>query len=106
MPTIIPGYVYSIFASILVGAIIICAIGVVSTNIEQSTEKQQLSNLAGYVATKSLELIDQSIASNTNSTVQLNLPTSIGNQQYWISISNDSASTMGGSRFWTKRCFQ
>ncbi len=91
MPSIIPSYIYTIFASILVGAILICAVGMVTANVKVTAEKQQLSNVAQYVAAKSLELISQSATSNVNSTVNLSLPTTIGNQQYWISISNDTA---------------
>lgn len=94
MPSIIPSYIYTIFASILVGAILICAVGLVTANVKATVEKQQLSNVAEYIAAKSLELITQSTASNASITVQLSLPATIGNQQYWVSISNDTDSTI------------
>jgi hypothetical protein len=91
LPSIIPSYIYTIFASILVGTIVISAVGLSTANIKQEAEKQQLSNVAKYVATKCLELTQQSIVNNVNSTIHLDLPTSIGNQQYWIRIANDSS---------------
>jgi hypothetical protein len=93
LPSIIPSYVYTLFASIIVGAIVISACDLSTLNVKNEAEKQQLSNLAGYVATESLELISHATADNLTSTLRLNLPSLIGNQRYWIQIANDSAKT-------------
>lgn len=91
MPSIIPSYIYALFASILVGAIVICACGLSTLNVRHIAEKQQLVNVAEYVATQSNELTLHAIRDNTNSTVYLNVPYAIGNQKYWIQIANDSS---------------
>ena len=93
MSSIIPSYVYTLFASILVGAIVICACGLSTLNVRQLAEKQQLVNVTEYVATQSNELILHATRDNTNSTVYLNVPSTIGNQKYWIQIANDSSKT-------------
>lgn len=93
MPSIIPSYVYTLFASIIVGTIVIAACGLSTLNVKHEAEKQQLSNMSEYVATESLELISHATAENLTSTLRLNVPPLIGNQRYWIKIANDSAKT-------------
>jgi hypothetical protein len=91
MPSIIPSYIYTIFASILVGSIIIAAIGVAVVDVKETADAQQVSNLSQYVAIKSLELISQTSSDNANATITLDLPSTISNQQYWITLSNSSS---------------
>jgi hypothetical protein len=93
VPSIIPSYIYTLFASIIVGTIVISACGLSTANMKSEAEKQQLSNIAEYVATESLELIAHATAENLTSTLHLNVPQLIGNQRYWIKIANDSAKT-------------
>ncbi len=93
MPSIIPSYVYTLFASLIVGTIVIAACGLSTVNVKAEAEKQQLSNIAEYVATESLELISHATAENLTSTLHLDVPQLIGNQRYWIKIANDSAKT-------------
>ena len=59
--------------------------------MKYEAEKQQLSNIADYVATESLELISHAAAENLTSTLHLDVPPLIGNQRYWIKMANDSA---------------
>ena len=91
MPSIIPSYIYTLFASIIVGTIVISACGLSTANVKYEAEKQQLSNIADYVATESLELISHLAAENLTSTLHLDVPQLIGNQRYWIKMANDSA---------------
>jgi hypothetical protein len=93
MPSIIPSYIYTLFASIIVGTLVISACGIATANLKHEAEKQQLTNIADYVATESLELVSDAAAENLNSTIHLNVPQLIGNQRYWIKITNDSAKT-------------
>ena len=101
MPSIIPSYIYTLFASIIVGTIVISACGLSTANVKSEAEKQQLSNIAEYVATESLELISHTTAENLTSTLHLNVPPLIGNQRYWIKIANDSAKTWVEAGFGT-----
>ena len=101
MPSIIPSYVYTLFASIIVGTLVISACGLLTVNVKAEAEKQQLSNIAEYVATESLELISHATAENLTSTLHLNIPQLIGNQRYWIKIANDSAKTWVEAGFGT-----
>ncbi|MBN1358809.1 hypothetical protein JW988_08590 [Candidatus Bathyarchaeota archaeon] len=93
MPSIIPSYIYTLFASIIVGTIVISACGLSTANVKAEAEKQHLSNIAEYVAAESLELISHATAENLTSTLHLNVPQLIGNQRYWIKVANDSDRT-------------
>jgi hypothetical protein len=89
MPSIIPSYIYTIFASLIVGTLIIGMCALATSNIRQEAEKQQLSNIEEYVAAKSVELASNALANNLTSTVSLDLPNLIGNKIYWIRIANE-----------------
>jgi hypothetical protein len=101
MPSIIPSYVYTLFASLIVGTIVISACGISMANVKAEAEKQQLTNIAEYVATESLQLISHATAENLNSTLHLDVPPLIGNQRYWIKITSDSAKTWVEAGFGT-----
>ena len=101
MPTIIPGYVYSIFATIIVGAIIIYGCTISTINIKNQAQNQELTNIDQYVATQSLRILTCTTQDNQNITQYLNLPTQIGNQPYWITITNDSTNAWIESGFGT-----
>jgi hypothetical protein len=91
MPSIVPSYIYVLFACVIVGTIIIAACGLATLNIKTDADQQQLSNLSEYVAAQSNQLVLQATRDNANSTVYLNLPANIGNQKYWIQIESDSS---------------
>ncbi len=91
MPSIIPSYVYTLFASIIVGTLIIGMCGLSVANVKHEAEEQQLSSIAKYVATKSMDLVSKADVSNLTLTVALDIPDTVGNQRYWIRILNDSS---------------
>ncbi len=101
MVTIIPSYVYSIVAALIVGTIIVSSCVLSMANIKTDAINQQLANVDEYVATQSLILINHVTENGQNSTQILNLPTEIGNQEYWISITNDSSNAWVESGFGT-----
>ena len=99
MVTIIPGYVYSIFAALIVGTIIVASCSLSMINVKNEAESQQLANVDEYVAAQSLTLITHVTEDNQNTTQFLDLPSQIGNQEYSISITNDSSSAWVESGF-------
>jgi hypothetical protein len=101
MPSIIPSYVYTLFASLIVGTIVISACVLSTVNVKTEAEKQQLSSITEYIATESMELITHATAENLTSTLHLDMPPLIGNQRYWIKIANDSARTWVEAGFGT-----
>jgi len=101
VPSIIPGYVYSIFAALLVGAIIVYACSISTLNVKNQANNQQLKNIDVYVATQSLTLISRTAENNQNTTQFLDIPSAIGNQIFWINITNDSSGSWVESGFGT-----
>ena len=97
MVTIIPSYMYSIFAALVVGTILVSSCTLLMVNIRNEAVHQQLANVDEYVATQSLILITHSAQSGQNATQFLALPSQIGNREYWISIANDSVNVWVGS---------
>lgn len=101
MVTIIPSYLYSIFAALIVGTIIVSSCGVAMVNIKNKAENQQLANIDEYVAAQSLTLISHVTVDGQNVTQFLNLPSQVGNKEYWVSIVNNSINAWIESGFGT-----
>jgi len=91
VPSIIPSYVYSLFASVIVGTIIVCTCGLSISNVRREAEEQQLSTIANYITSESMQLLSSNPTDNLTSTRLLNLPSLIGGQRYTIQIANDSS---------------
>ena len=58
MPSIIPSWVYSIFATIIVGTIIVYGCSISTLNIKNDAQNQQLVNIDEYVATQTMNTSD------------------------------------------------
>jgi hypothetical protein len=101
VPSIIPGYVYSLFAALLVGAIIVYCCSLATLSIRNQATNQQLQNIDEYVAAQSLTLLSRTIENNQNTTQSLDIPSQIGNQRFWIQISNDTSGAWVESGFGT-----
>ena len=93
MPTIIPSYVYTLFASIIVGALVITACGMSISNVKREAQEQQLSNIASYVTSESMKLLSESQADNFTASTWLDLPTNVAGQTFWVQLKNDSSTT-------------
>jgi hypothetical protein len=91
LPSIIPSYIYTLFASMIVGSLLIVTFSLSSINIKSEAEKQQLKTIAEYVATKSCELVSATAANKLAVNFTLDLPSLIGDQRYWVQLNNDSS---------------
>jgi hypothetical protein len=100
MPSIIPGYLYSLFAALIVGVIVVYSCGMATLSIKTDAETQQLTNINQYVAAQSLILLSRT-TENQNSTQFLDVPSQVGGQRFWIRIANDSAGAWVESGFGT-----
>lgn len=99
MPTIIPGYVYSLFAALIVGTIIVTSCSVATLSIRNNAQNHELTNINEYVAAQSLSLMAHTIGANQNSSQFLEMPTAIGAQRFWVSIQNDTSGAWVQSGF-------
>ncbi len=99
MPSIIPTYVYSLFAALMVGIIIVCACSVVTAGVKSNADNTQLTNINEYVAAQSLTMLSHTTYQNQNITQTLDIPSQVGNQRFWIRITNDSQTAWVESGF-------
>jgi len=99
VPSIIPGFVYSLFAALVVGVILVSACSVATSTIRADAEKQQLRNIDEYVAAQSLALLSHGGAGEQNLTQFLDVPYQVGNQRFWITITNGSSAALVQSGF-------
>jgi hypothetical protein len=89
MPSIIPSYIQMFIAMIAVGTLLIFSFNSYAATLRFVPETEQLDNVLNYVAAKATELMT-STQTGTVAQLYLNLPTGIGNQQYWILLQNDT----------------
>ena len=97
MPSIIPSYVIMFAAMTAVGTLLVFSFNSYAATLRFIPETEQLDNLLNYVAAKATELVTSTqIGAATQ--FYLNLPTAIGDQQYWICLQNDTLQSwvMGG----------
>ena len=90
MPVLIPSYVYTLFASMAIGTLLICASSLCMLNVKYEADLQQLNNIAQTVASKCFELATLTETNNVTSSSKLSIPISVGNQRYWLQLGNDS----------------
>ncbi|MGB8780004.1 MAG: hypothetical protein WCD81_05070 [Candidatus Bathyarchaeia archaeon] len=90
MPSIIPSYVYTLFACIAVGALLIYASSLSSISVKNEADLQELKNIADYVAATSFELVSSTQTNNLTANLMLSIPSTVGNQRYWVQLDNDS----------------
>jgi len=92
MPSIVPSYLYTFFALMLVGTILIGTFNSFAVSLRRIPEEDMLKNVLDYVAAESLELINCVEASSSEATAEavLNIPSSINHRQYWLRLGIDS----------------
>ena len=91
MPSIIPSYVYTFFALSIVGTLLICMFSGFAVSVKQDVEVEQLKNLLEHVAAESCEIISTTQTNNSTVTIRVQMPTRLGEKQYWIQFRNDTA---------------
>jgi hypothetical protein len=84
-------------AMVAVGTLLVFSFNSYASTLCSIPETEQLDNLLNYVAAKATEL---TVSVQTGATTQfyLNLPTRIGDLQYWVRLQNDTVQSwvMGG----------
>lgn len=91
MPSITPSYLYTFIALLAVSSLLVFSFIAYADVLRFSSEIKQLKNLMDNVAAKSTELLTLTLTTNATADAYLQMPTVIGNQQYWLQIRNDSA---------------
>jgi hypothetical protein len=99
MPLITPSYLYTFFALLAVSSLLVFSFMAYSGNIRFSSEATQLRNLMSIVAARSTELLTLILTTNGSVEAYIEMPASIGSQQYWIQLQNNSARAWLGGGF-------
>ena len=89
MPALIPSHIYMFVAMTAVGTLLIFSFNSYAATLRHVPEKEQLDNLLSHVAAKAIGIMTMTGGDSTTK-VYLDLPTSIGDRQYWIRLRNDS----------------
>ena len=91
MPSIVASYIYTLVALTAVSALLLYSLNSYAYTLRNTAEADQLQSLLNGVAAKANEVLTLVATTNSSLTVYLSLPTSIGNQYYWIRMRNDSS---------------
>jgi hypothetical protein len=91
LPSITPGYLYTIIALIAVSTLLSVAFLAYANAFRASSETKQLKNLMDYVAAKGTELLTLALTTNATAETFVQMPTTIGDKQYWLQLKNNSA---------------
>ncbi len=91
MPSVIASYVYAFAALVAVSALLIFSVNSYSLSLRAQSEQDQLQSILTGLAAKADEILTLVETTNASLTVNVNLPTTIGDQYYWLRLSNDSA---------------
>jgi len=91
LPSVVASYFYTLVALTSVSALLLYSLSSYTATLRSTSETEQLKNILTGVAAEANELITLVTATNSSARVSLPLPTSIGNQQYWMRLRNDSS---------------
>jgi hypothetical protein len=91
MPSVVSSYVYTFAALVAVSALLIFSVNSYAYSLRAASEQDQLQSILTGVAAKANEVLTLVTTNNASLTVSLSMPTSIGNQYYWLRICNDSS---------------
>jgi hypothetical protein len=91
MPSVISSYVYTFAALVAVSALLIFSVNSYAYSLRAASEQDQLQSIITGVAAKANGILTIVETTNASLTVSLNLPSTIGDQYYWLRIRNDSS---------------
>ncbi|MGQ9460120.1 MAG: hypothetical protein ACUVRA_02670 [Candidatus Bathyarchaeaceae archaeon] len=91
MPSIAINHLYTFLALTTVSILLVCCFSLYASTVRSLPEIEQLKNILDHVAAKGNELL--TLVTATNSTVRtiIQLPSTIGHQDYWIRVQNDTS---------------
>jgi hypothetical protein len=90
LPSITPSYLYTFVALLAVSSLLVFSFMAYADAFRVSSEVNRLKNLMDQVAAKGTELLTLTSATNATAEACLQMPTAIGNKQYWLQLRNDT----------------
>jgi hypothetical protein len=91
LPSIVSSYIYTLVALTVVSALLLFSLNSYTFTLRNTSETAQLKNILNGVAAKANQILTLVTVTNSSLTVYLALPTTIGDQHYWMRIRNDSS---------------
>ena len=93
MPSIASNYLYSFVALLAVSTLLVGAFSYYTSTLRAIPEIEQLKNILDHVVAKGNELLTLVITTNATVGIVVQLPSNIGQRQYWIQVRNDTSNT-------------
>lgn len=90
MSSIPPSYLYTFFAMLAISSLLVFSFIAYTSTVRFSSEVQQLKRLIDTIAAKSTSLITLALLTNATSEDSVQMPTVVGNRQYWLQLHNSS----------------
>lgn len=84
-------YIYTLVALTAVSALLLVSLNSFTFTLRNTSEIAQLKSILNGVSAKANEILTVITANNSSLTIYLDLPTTIGDQYYWMRIRNDSS---------------
>jgi hypothetical protein len=91
MPSVVSSYVYTFAALVAVSVLLIFSVNSYAYSLRAASEQDQLQSILTGVAAKANEILSLVTTTNSSVTASLSMPTTIGDQYYWLQIRNDSS---------------
>lgn len=91
VPSTIPSHIYTMFALAIIGSLLVATVNSYTASLRSISEIQQLKNLLNSVAAKGSDLATLAASTQSFAHASIQLPASIGVQQYWLRARNDSS---------------
>jgi len=93
VPSTLSSHIYTMIALAAVGTLLVATLYSYTNSLKTTSEIEQLKNLLDHVATKATELLTVAAATNSSTRVFVQMPATIGYQQYWLRGGNDSSNS-------------
>ena len=91
MPSTIPSHIYTKLELAVIGSLLVATVNSYAASLRNASEIEQLRNFQEQVAAKASELITVVTSTDASAQASLQLPASIGTNQYWLRARNDSS---------------
>lgn len=91
MPSIAVSHLYTFIALTIVGTLLVFSFSSYASIVRTIPEIEQLKNILDHVAAKGNELLTLVITTNATAQTFVQLPSTIGQREYWIQIRNDTS---------------
>ncbi len=90
MPSLSPSYLYTLAATLIVGTLLTGSFAVYTSSLDSASELSHIRDLIDMIAAEGTRLVTLAEAANATYDGFVQMPGTIGRQQYWISLHSES----------------